>query len=109
MLSPHRLTKRRVRSAVKTTRKAVNKALDVAEPRLEAAAAEIHDLGQEAVSALRKGTRQGLAALETGYGQIERKIRRRINPPARGLTTGKVALLAAGLAAVTVGLLRNKD
>ena len=100
------LTKRRVRSAVKVTRKALNKALDVAEPRLETAAVELSDLSRDTYATVRKGTRQGIADLRSNYGKLERKIRRRIKPAPR-VSAGKVALVAAGLTALAVGLLRK--
>lgn len=103
MLNHHSTTKRRVRGALKTTRKAVNRALDAAEPRLESAAIGVQELGEEAYEALRKGTRQGFAKIEDGYGQIQRKLRRQ----KRRVSGGKVALVAAGIAALAVGLLRK--
>jgi hypothetical protein len=104
LASNHTLTKRRVRSAVKVTRKALNRALDAAEPRLEAAVTEISGLGRDAVKSVQKGTRRSLADLRGNYGRLERKIRRK---PARVVTPGKVALVAAGVAAIAVGLLRK--
>jgi hypothetical protein len=98
------LTKRRVRSAVKVTRKALNKALDAAEPRLEEAVVGISDLGRDAYKTVQKGSRQGLAEIKSNYGRLERKIRRR---PARTISPGKLALMAAGVAAIAVGLLRK--
>ena len=106
MLATHKLTKRRVRTAVKVTKKALNRALDAAEPRLEAAAVELSDLSRDAYKTMQKGTRDGLADLRSNYGKIERKIRRRV-APSRPVSAGKVALVAAGLAAVAVGLLRK--
>jgi hypothetical protein len=97
-------TKRRVRSAVKVTRKALNKALDAAEPRLEEAAVGISDLGRDAYKTVQKGSRQGLAEIKSNYGRLERKIRRR---PARTISPGKLALMAAGVAVIAVGLLRR--
>jgi hypothetical protein len=107
MLSNHTLTKRRVRGAMKTTRKALNRALDAAEPRLEKAAVEIQGIGEDAFTALRKGTRHGLSALESGYGQLERKVRRQLPRAVRSTSPTKVALIAAGIAAIAVGLLRR--
>jgi hypothetical protein len=107
MLNTHMLTKRRVRGAVKTTRKALNRALDAAEPRLEAAAVEIQELGQDAFTALRKGTRRGVKTLGVSYGQLERKVRRQLPRAVRSTSPGKVALVAAGIAAIAVGLLRR--
>ena len=100
------LTKRRVRSAVKVTRKALNQALDAAEPRLETAAVELTDLGRDAYKSVQKGTRQGVADLRRSYGKIERKIRRQVKP-SRPVSAGKLALVAAGVAAIAVGLLRK--
>ena len=106
LASQSTLTKRRVRSAVKVTRKALNQALDAAEPRLEAAAVELSDLGRDAYASVRKGTRQGVADLRRNYGRLERKIRRQAKP-SRSVSAGKLALVAAGVAAIAVGLLRK--
>jgi len=106
LASQSTLTKRRVRSAVKVTRKALNQALDAAEPRLEAAAVELTDLGRDAYESVQKGTRQGVADLRRSYGKLERKVRRRI-APSRSVSAGKIALVAAGVAAIAVGLLRK--
>ena len=106
LVSQTTLTKRRVRSAVKITRKALNQALDAAEPRLEAAAVELSDLGRDAYKSVQKGTRQGVADLRRNYGKLERKIRRQAKP-SRSVSAGKLALVVAGVAAVAVGLLRK--
>ena len=107
MLASHStLTKRRVRSAVKVTRKALNRALDAAEPRLEEAVVGISDLGRDAYKTVQKGSRQGLAEIKSNYGRIERKLRRQVRP-SRTISPGKLALMAAGVAAIAVGLLRK--
>jgi hypothetical protein len=105
MLQTNSHVKRRVRGAVKTTRKALNRALDAAEPRLEAAVVELQDFGGEAVASLRKGARKGLAQLDGGYGRLAKRMRRGVK--GRSFGPGKVALLAAGVAAITLGLLRR--
>ena len=104
LASQSTLTKRRVRGAVKVTRKALNHALDAAEPRLEAAAVELSDLSRDAYKSVQKSTRQGVADLRRNYNKLERKIRRK---PSRSVSAGKLALVAAGVAALAVGLLRK--
>jgi hypothetical protein len=107
MFDHQTFTKRRVRGAVKTTRKALNRALDAAEPRLEAAVVELQDIGQDAVAALRKGTRKGMRQVGNGYGMLEQKLRRATHR--RSLSLGKLALLVVGVAAIAVGLLRSNS
>ena len=106
MMENHKLTKRRVRSAVKVTRKALNRALDAAEPRLQTAAVELSHFGRGAYDAVQKGSRQGLEGLMGNYGRIERRVRRRVKGLPQ-LGAGRWALVAAGVAVLAVGLLRR--
>jgi hypothetical protein len=106
LLSQTNQAKRRVRSAVKVTRKAINRALDAAEPRLETAAVGVSDFGRDAYRAVQKGSRQGLIDLKSNYGKLERKVRRRVAPP-RTVSAGKLVLVAAGVAVIAASLLRR--
>ena len=99
-----RTARRSIRGAVKKTRKTLNRALDAAEPRLEKAALELRDLGSDAAKTVRARSLDGLSELKSGYGKLERKVRNRISPPKRH--GAKAALLAAGVAAIAVALLK---
>jgi hypothetical protein len=105
MFSTHTATRRRVRGAVKATKKTLNRALDAAEPRLEAAAESIEDLGRDAAKVVRAKSRESLSELRSGYGKLERQVRNRINPPKKR-TGAKAALVAAGVAAIAVALFK---
>jgi hypothetical protein len=105
LLSRQTATRRRIRGAVKVTRKTLNRALDAAEPRLEAAAIELQDLGRDAVKVVRSKSRDGLSEIKSGYGKLERQVRGRI-APARPRRGAKVALLAFGVAAIAVALFK---
>lgn len=106
MLSRHTATRHRIRGAVKATRKTINRALDAAEPRLEAAALELQGLGRDAARAVRAKSRVGLAEIRHGYGRLERRVRSRF-APRRQHRGARMALLGAGIAAIAVALLKR--
>jgi len=107
----HHVTPRHIKGAVKVTRKAINDALDAAEPKLESAASELEDLTRDAYKKLRKASLQQLGELKSGYGKLERhlgnKVRKQLPPLARRKNAGKLALLAVGAVALAIGLLRR--
>lgn len=105
MFSRHTATRRKIRGAVKVTRKTLNRALDAAEPRLEAAAEDLQDLGRDAAKLVRVKSREGLQEIRSGYGKLERQVRGKL-APARPKSGAKAALLAAGVAAIAVALFR---
>jgi len=104
------VTPRHVKGAVKVTRKAINHALDVAEPKLESAACELEDLTRDAYKKLRKSSLQRFDDLKSGYGKIERRVersvRKQLPPVMKRKNAGKLALLAVGVTVLVVGLLR---
>lgn len=103
------ITPRHVKGAVKVTRKAINHALDVAEPKLESAACELEDLTRDAYKKLRKSSLQKLDDLKSSYGKIERQVGRRVGkqlPVMKRKNAGKLALVAVGLTALVVVMLR---
>ena len=106
MLSRNHVTRRPVRLAVKATRSAINHALDVAEPRLERAASEIEDLSRDALKALRKTSLARLDDLADGYGRLEKRVRKQV-PQLSRVRAGKVAMIAAGLAILAIGVFRS--
>jgi hypothetical protein len=107
----HHVTPRHVKGAVKVTRKAINHALDAAEPKLESAACELEDLTRDAYKKLRKASLQQLGDIKSGYGKLERHlgrtVRKQLPPLARRKNAGKMALIAVGIAALAIGLLRS--
>ncbi len=106
MLGSNHVTRVPVRQAVKVTRSALNHALDVAEPRLERVAGDLEDLSRNALLALRRSSRERLDDLKGGYQRIERRLRRQQPARASRKRLGAVALIAAGLAIVTIALVR---
>jgi hypothetical protein len=99
---------KKVRSTVKSAKRLFNEALDSAEPRLEDAAASLEVLGKDALRAARRASDRGLGEIKAGYGRIEGKVRgvsRKSEKRVRRNPT-KVALVTAGLVALTIGLLR---
>jgi hypothetical protein len=106
MFSKQMTTRRRIRGAVKATRKTLNRALDAAEPRLEAAAEDLQDLGRDAAKVVRAKSREGLKEIRSGYGKIERQVRGKLSPSKKTGPGAKAALVAAGVAAIAVALFR---
>ena len=102
-------TRRHVKSAVKVTRKALNRALDAAEPKLASAAGELEDLSRDAYAALRKTSLERIDDLKHGYDKIERRARKQLPKLVKGrkMNPGKVALVCAGVTALAVGLLKR--
>jgi hypothetical protein len=100
------VTRRHVKGAVKVTRKALNRALDAAEPRLEEAAAGLEDLSRDTYKALRKSSLARLDDLRDSYAKIEKRVVKQLPPPSRRKQMGKLALVAAGVAVLAFGLFR---
>jgi hypothetical protein len=107
MFRTHHRVERRIRGAVKNTRRALDRALDAAEPRLEAAAVELQRMGGDTVATLRQETRRGLARIDAAYGHLTKRFRRERR---RSVAPGKLVLLGAGIgvAALTFGLLHQR-
>src|SRR4051794_402663 len=101
------VTPRHVRGAVKVTRKALNHALDVAEPKLESAAADLEDWTVDTYKSLRKSSLSKLDGLKGSYGSLEKRVRKQLPPVARKVSTSTYLLVAAGVTALLVGLLRR--
>jgi hypothetical protein len=99
-----------VKAAVKVTRKAVNRALDAAEPKLESAAAELEDLSRDAYKALRRTSVARLDDLKDGYGKLERRVRKELpkvaNRKYASKNAGKIALVTVGVIALAIGIFR---
>jgi hypothetical protein len=100
------VTRRPVKAAVKVTRQALNHALDVAEPRLESAAAELEDLSRDAYTALRKKSSAKLESWKDGYAKLERRARKELPKGLRRKNAGTVALVALGIVGLAVVLFR---
>jgi hypothetical protein len=83
-----------VRQVVKLTRNAINQALDVAEPRLEQAACDLEDFSRDTLEALRKGS-------------LGKRMRKQLPQLFSRNQAGKVALIAAGLAVLALGVFRS--
>ncbi|HVS02313.1 MAG TPA: hypothetical protein VMT16_06045 [Thermoanaerobaculia bacterium] len=111
MLLQRNTTRRRVRRAVKTTKRALNDALDRAEPGIERAAEALEELGRDGIEAARSYSRQGATELRKGYSRVEsqvmgmgRKGGRKLSRKARR-NPGKAALIVAGVAVIALGML----
>lgn len=102
------ITKRRVRKAVKTTRRAMNRALDRAEPRLEDAAVALEDLRRDTARRIREQSANGVDRLRLGIGRVEARVLGRTTKGKRliGDHPGRTTLIALGLMAIVVGLMR---
>ena len=101
------VTRRHVKDAVRVTRKALNRALDAAEPKLETAAGELEDLTREAYKTLRSNSLARLDDIKQGYGKIEKRVRKQLPPAAKSKRAAKIALVVAGVTALAFGLLRS--
>jgi len=101
------VTRRPVRSAVKVTRQALNRALDAAEPKLESAAVELEDLTRDAYKNLRKASLSKLDDLKDGYGKLEKRVRKQLPPIARSRKAARVVLASAGVLALAFVLFRK--
>jgi hypothetical protein len=104
------VTRRRVRKAVKTTRKAMNRALDRAEPRLEEAAVALEGLRRDTARKLREQSAHGVERLRTEIGRVETRVLGRTSKKMRRQTErhpGRATLVAIGLVAIIVGLMRR--
>jgi hypothetical protein len=100
------VSRRHVKGAVKVTRKALNRALDAAEPKLESAAANLEDFSRDAYKTLRKNSLARLDDIKDGYAKIEKRVVKQLPPVSRRKQVGKIALVAAGVAVVAFGLFR---
>jgi len=103
MLVRHHVSRRPVRRAVKITREALNHALDVAEPKIEKAAVELEDFSRDTWKTLRKGSLERLDDLRGNLDQLEKQVRRKV-PGASRRNVGKIALVAAGLAVLSIAI-----
>src|SRR5689334_12527610 len=106
MFATQNSTRRRVRGAVKVTRKALNRALDAAEPRLERLASDLQEIGVDALGAARKRSLEGVSLLKSNYGKLEKRVKKQLPVVTTRQRAGKLALIAAGVAVLGFGLFR---
>ena len=104
-------TKKKVKSAVRRTRRAIDRAIDSVEPRLTEAAVTLEGLGKDARGAyqtVRKQSQDGLRGVVSGYEKIGSQVRdlRGRKQRRQRRTASKAALLTVGAVALVLGVFR---